>query len=106
MLILTRALLAGAVFEASVLIQGLTRRGFRLAHHDASLLSNGPLGWIQIATFLIAGAMTIACAVGMRRALTSPGLAGPGLASTAFAGWWGPFKRFNALRLKVLDEEV
>jgi hypothetical protein len=71
--------LAGAVFEASVLIQGLTRRGFRLAHHDASLLSNGPLGWIQIATFLVAGAMTIACAAGMRRALAGcPG------------GAWGP----------------
>ncbi len=61
--------LAGAVFEVSVLVQGLTRRGFRLAHDDASLLSNGPLGWIQIATFLAAGAMTIACAAGMRRAL-------------------------------------
>ncbi|HET9971002.1 MAG TPA: DUF998 domain-containing protein [Streptosporangiaceae bacterium] len=71
--------LAGAVFEASVLIQGLTRRGFRLAHHDASLLSNGPLGWIQIATFAVAGAMTIACAVGIRRALAGR----PG-------GVWGP----------------
>ena len=44
--------LAGTVFEVSILIQGLTRHGFRLAHDDASLLSNGPLGWIQIATFL------------------------------------------------------
>ena len=72
--------LAGVVFETSVLIQGLTRRGFRLAHHDASLLSNGPLGWIQIATVAVAGAMTIACAVGMRRALAGSPLAGP----------WGP----------------
>jgi Protein of unknown function (DUF998) len=71
--------LAGAVFAASVLIQGLTRRGFRLAHHDASLLSNGPLGWIQVATFLVAGAMTIAGAAGMRRALAGR----PG-------GAWGP----------------
>jgi Protein of unknown function (DUF998) len=71
--------LAGTVFEASILIQGLTRHGFRLAHDDASLLSNGPLGWIQIATFLLSGAMTIACAVGMRRALA--GRAG---------GTWGP----------------
>jgi len=92
--------LAGVVFEASLLIQGLTRRGFRLAHHDASLLSNGPLGWIQITTFAVAGAMTIACAVGMRRALASPGLAGSGLAGSGlagsglagsgFAGRWGP----------------
>jgi len=71
--------LAGTVFEVSILIQGLTRHGFRLAHHDASLLSNGPLGWIQIATFLVSGAMTIACAVGMRRAMA--GRAG---------GTWGP----------------
>jgi hypothetical protein len=71
--------LAGVVFEASILIQGVTRHGFRLAHHDASLLSNGPLGWIQIATFLVAGAMTIAAAAGMRRALAGR----PG-------GTWGP----------------
>jgi hypothetical protein len=61
--------LAGVVFEASVIIQGLTRHGFRIAHDDASLLSNGPLGWIQITTFLVAGAMTIAAAVGVHRAL-------------------------------------
>jgi hypothetical protein len=71
--------LAGAVFEASILIQGLTRHGFRLAHDDASLLSNGPLGWIQIATFLVSGAMTIAFAAGARRALASRA-----------AGRWGP----------------
>ena len=71
--------LAGVVFEASILIQGLTRHGFRLAHDDASLLSNGPLGWLQIVTFLVSGAMTIAFAVGARRALA--GHAG---------GRWGP----------------
>jgi uncharacterized protein DUF998 len=72
--IITRSLLgygplAGAVFEISVLAQGLTRRGFRISHDDASLLSNGPLGWIQIGTFLLAGAMTIAAAAGLRRAV-------------------------------------
>jgi hypothetical protein len=71
--------LAGIAFEASILIQGLTRHGFRLAHDDASLLSNGPLGWIQIGTFVVSGAMTIAFAVGMRRALGGR----PG-------GTWGP----------------
>ena len=63
--------LAGTVFEASILVQGLTRHGFRIAHDDASLLANGPLGWIQVATFLLAGAMTIAAAVGVRRAMAS-----------------------------------
>lgn len=61
--------LAGTVFVSSILIQGLTRRGFSIPHDDASLLANGPLGWIQIATFLVAGAMTIAAAVGVHRAL-------------------------------------
>jgi hypothetical protein len=63
--------LAGIVFEASILIQGLTRHGFRITHDDASLLANGPLGWIQVTTFLLAGAMTVAAAVGLRRAATA-----------------------------------
>ncbi|HEX6523813.1 MAG TPA: DUF998 domain-containing protein [Streptosporangiaceae bacterium] len=63
--------LAGAVFEVSILAQGLTRHGFSIAHDDASLLANGPLGWIQVATFLVAGAMTVAAAVGVQRALPS-----------------------------------
>lgn len=93
--------LAGVVFEASVLIQGLTRHGFRIAHDDASLLSNGPLGWIQVTTFLLAGAMTIAAAVGMRRAMASrwaprliavygAGLIGAGIFSADPASGFGP----------------
>ena len=54
--------LAGTVFVASILIQGLTRHGFSIPHDDASLLANGPLGWIQVVTFLVAGAMTITAA--------------------------------------------
>jgi hypothetical protein len=93
--------LAGAVFGASVLVQGLTRHGFRIAHDDASLLSNGPLGWIQVITFLAAGAMTIAAAAGMRRAMTSrwaprliaiygAGLIGAGIFSADPADGFGP----------------
>jgi hypothetical protein len=63
--------LAGIVYTGSIIIQGLTRRGFSIAHDDASLLANGPLGWIQVVTFLLAGAMTIAAAVGLSRALPS-----------------------------------
>jgi hypothetical membrane protein len=62
---------AGVVFEGAVLIQGLTRHGFSIAHDDASLLSNGPLGWIQITAFLIAGLATVAFAAGVRRAIPS-----------------------------------
>jgi hypothetical protein len=71
--------LAGTVFEVSVLVQGLTRHGFRIAHDDASLLANGPLGWIQVATFLVAGAMTVAFALGAQRALAG-----------GARGKWGP----------------
>jgi hypothetical membrane protein len=63
--------LAGVVFEASVIIQGLTRHGFRIAHDDASLLANGPLGWVQVTTFLVTGVMTITAAVGLQRAMAS-----------------------------------
>jgi len=61
--------LAGAVYVGSVFLQGLTRRGFSIARDDASLLANGPLGWIQVVTFVMAGAMTIAAAAGVHRAL-------------------------------------
>src|SRR5262245_22974703 len=71
--------LSGIVFEASVLIQGVTRHGFRIAHDDASLLANGPLGWIQIATFVLAGAMTVAAPAGARRAM-----------AWRAGGSWGP----------------
>jgi hypothetical protein len=63
--------LAGAVYVGSIFIQGLTRRGFSILHDDASLRANGPLGWLQVATFLVTGAMTIAAAAGVRRALPS-----------------------------------
>ena len=93
--------LAGVVFETSVLVQGLTRHGFRIAHDDASLLANGPLGWIQGTTFLVSGAMTIAAAVGVHRALTSrwaarligiygAGLIGAGIFSADPASGFGP----------------
>lgn len=63
--------LAGIVYVGSIYSQGLTRRGFSIPHDDTSLLANGPLGWIQVATFLVAGAMTIAAAAGVHRAVPS-----------------------------------
>jgi hypothetical membrane protein len=46
------------------------RPGFDIKRHAISVLSLGDLGWIQIATFLITGLLTIASAVGMRRVQT------------------------------------
>jgi Protein of unknown function (DUF998) len=93
--------LAGTVYVGSIFLQGLTRRGFSISHDDASLLANGPLGWLQVVTFLVAGAMTIAAAVGVRRALPSRwgarliGLYGAGLMAAGVfradpAGGFGP----------------
>jgi hypothetical membrane protein len=61
--------ITGPIYVLSVGIQAATRDGFDPTRHAASQLSNGDLGWIQIATFLVTGAMTIAAAVGVGRAL-------------------------------------
>ncbi|BCJ31571.1 DUF998 domain-containing protein [Actinocatenispora sera] len=66
--------LAGPFYVVVSLIQAVTRRGFDLAHHDWSLLANGSFGWIQIANLVLSGAMVLAAAVGMHRALAgTPG---------------------------------
>jgi hypothetical membrane protein len=60
--------IAGPVFVVVSLTQALTRPGFDPARHAWSLLSNGDLGWIQVTNFVAAGLMTVALAVGLRRA--------------------------------------
>jgi hypothetical protein len=60
---------AGPLYLAVSLAQALTRDGFDLGRHALSLLENGPLGWIQTGNFLIAGLLSLASAVGLRRAL-------------------------------------
>src|SRR5262245_26521415 len=62
-------LLAGPIFVLVGLIQAFTIPGFDLTHHYLSQLSSGELGWIQMANFIVSGALTIAAAVGVRRAL-------------------------------------
>ena len=62
--------LAGPFYVTVTLVQALfLRPGFDLGHDDVSLLSNGSLGWIQVANFLLTGLMVVAWAVGVRRAL-------------------------------------
>src|SRR5262245_1023505 len=79
---LTRALLtcgviAGPMYIIVGVIQMFIRPGFDIRRHALSLLSNGDLGWIQIANFLVTGLLVIAGALGMRRVLV--GLYGLGL---------------------------
>jgi hypothetical protein len=78
-MLLACGVVAGPVYVVVSLAQALTRDGFDLARHPWSFLSNGDLGWIQITNFLLAGALTVAFAVGMRQALRD----GPG-------GTWAP----------------
>lgn len=67
------------LFFAVVLIQSFTRAGFDIRRTPLSLLSLGDLGWIQIANFIIAGLLALACAIGIRRALAG-----------SQGGSWGP----------------
>jgi len=77
--------IAGPIYVLAVAVQMATRDGFDPTRHAASQLANGEWGWIQIATFLITGAMTITAAVGVRRAL------GPGRLSAWASGLLGVF---------------
>ena len=72
----TRSLLGygvivGPVYVLTVLAQALLRPGFDLTRDDASLLSNGAFGWIQVVNFVVSGLMVIACALGVRRGLAA-----------------------------------
>jgi hypothetical protein len=65
----SRLLLAGALgaplFTVSVLAQAALRSGYDLTRHPASVLANGEHGWIQVGTFLLTGALTLAGAAGI-----------------------------------------
>jgi hypothetical protein len=73
--LLACGLVAGPLFTTVALVQVLTRDGFDLASHPLSLLSLGDLGWVQISNFVATGVLSVAFAVGMRRALP-PGRSG------------------------------
>ncbi|MER5334295.1 DUF998 domain-containing protein [Micromonospora sp. NPDC002717] len=70
---------AGPLFVLSFLIQGATRDGYDPLRHPVSSLAFGDHGWMQTATFLLAGALTAVFAVGLRQKLRH----GPGRL-------WGP----------------
>jgi hypothetical membrane protein len=77
--LLTCGVVAGPVYLTVALGQALTRDGFDIARHAVSLLSLGPLGWIQVANFVVTGLLVLACAAGLRAALAG-----------ARARTWGP----------------
>ncbi|OLT18840.1 hypothetical protein BJF78_11585 [Pseudonocardia sp. CNS-139] len=87
----TRTLLSGlvagfGVFGVVSLTQAATREGFDLTRFPLSSLSNGDLGWLQITNFIVSGLLTVAGAVGLRRAMHgTPG----GTWAPRLAGTWG-----------------
>lgn len=61
--------IAGPFYVVVALAQALTRDGFDLGRHEWSLLANGDYGWVQVTNLVLTGLMTVAFAVGLRRAL-------------------------------------
>ncbi|KAB8196337.1 DUF998 domain-containing protein [Nonomuraea phyllanthi] len=70
---------AGPLYIVVVLLQMLTRDGFDISRHPASMLSNGDQGWIQVANFVVSGLLFVAGAVGLHRVRDPAG-----------GGAWGP----------------
>jgi hypothetical protein len=62
-------IIAGPLYVVVAMAQALNRDGFDLRRHAWSLLANGEFGWIQITNFILTGLMTVAAAIGLRRAL-------------------------------------
>ena len=52
MRLLKCGVLAGPIYVVVGLLQVLLREGFDIRRHALSLMSNGDLGWIQIASFI------------------------------------------------------
>jgi hypothetical membrane protein len=58
---------AGPLFVVTVLVQDVTRAGFDPRIHLLSQLALGPWGWVQVANFVLAGALNVLYAVGLWR---------------------------------------
>jgi hypothetical protein len=67
--LLRLGLLAGPLYVVIGLLEVFFRSGFDIRRHALSLMSNGSLGWIQIASFICSGILVILGAIGLRRAL-------------------------------------
>src|SRR5262245_59627328 len=67
--LLRLGMLAGPLYVVIGVLEVLFRSGFDIRRHALSLMSNGSLGWIQIASFICSGILVILAAIGLRRAL-------------------------------------
>lgn len=67
--LLTAGILAGPLVLVVGFTLALTRTGFDLQRHASSQLALGDGGWMQSLNFIVAGLLTLAFALGLRRAL-------------------------------------
>jgi hypothetical membrane protein len=65
--LLAAGVVAGPLYVATVVGQYFLRDGYDPTRHAASVLANGDYGWVQITNFMVAAALTVAAAVGLRR---------------------------------------
>lgn len=66
---LTGGMVAGPLFLAAGIAQGFAREGFDFSRNAISQLALGEGGWVQTADFLLAGALLLTGAAGLRRVL-------------------------------------
>ncbi|GAA2272477.1 DUF998 domain-containing protein [Glycomyces scopariae] len=60
---------AGPLFLTAATVQSLLRAGYDPVRHPISSLAIGGHGWVQVANFVLTGLLTVALALGVRRAL-------------------------------------
>jgi hypothetical membrane protein len=78
-MLLACGVIAGPLYVVAFLVEGATRAHYDPLRHPVSSLAFGDSGWTQRANFLVTGLLTLALAIGLRRALRP--LGGP---------TWGP----------------
>jgi hypothetical protein len=83
--LLTALAVSSPLWATVSLIQAASRESYDLTRHPLSLLSTGSLGWLQITNFLLAGALAVVGAVGLKRTLASTWI--PRLVATYGVGY-------------------
>lgn len=64
--------IAGLLFVLVFLLEGATRANYDPLRHPVSSLALGDYGWVQSANFVVAGLLTLAFSVGLRRVFRPP----------------------------------
>ena len=64
--------IAGLLFVLVFLLEGATHANYDPLRHPVSSLALGDYGWVQSANFVVAGPLTLAFSVGLRRVFRPP----------------------------------